>query len=62
MLLKYLKQVSPHLIAIAIFIGISMVYFSAAIEGKVVTGQNNLTSLWMDKESSDFINLINADY
>jgi hypothetical protein len=51
---KYLKPVLPHIVAIAIFIFISLVYFYPALEGKVLHTNDGTVARNAAKEISDF--------
>lgn len=52
--MKNLKQVYPHLIAIAIFLIVVLAYFSPILEGKVLKQGDITNHLMMSKEISDF--------
>jgi hypothetical protein len=51
---KYLKPVLPHIVAVAIFLFISLVYFYPALEGKVLHTNDGTVARNAAKEISDY--------
>ena len=48
------KKILPHIVAIAIFIAISMVYFSPLMEGKQLNQSDNQQFQGASKEIADY--------
>ena len=48
------KSMMPHLIAIAVFLGISLAYFSPVLEGKKLYQSDKVNFIGMSKEIKDF--------
>ena len=47
------KSMMPHLIAIAVFLGISLAYFSPVLEGKKLYQSDKVNFIGMSKEIKD---------
>ena len=52
--MEKLKKISPHLIVILLFVGISFVYFSPVIKGKKLDMSDIKHHIGMSKEVVDF--------
>ena len=52
--MEKLKKLSPHLIVILLFVGISFTYFSPLLEGKMLDMPDISNSIGMSKEVKDF--------
>ena len=52
--MEQLKKLSPHLIVILLFVGISFVYFSPVLEGKMLDMPDITHHKGMSKEVVDY--------
>lgn len=49
-----LRQLTPHLIAVSLFIIISFIYFKPVLEGKQIMGHDSESWMYMAKETVDY--------